>query len=128
MHTATREVIGVANASRPLAGKRVFQIAYNEELGRGRAQLLRQRGYGVVSVIGNEAAVVLLNAIHRYDLFIIGHGAPEETRKEMVDWLKARYPKVKVLALNPPHQEVPTADYNVVLNGPEKWLAIVAQQ
>ncbi len=40
----------------------------------------------------------------------------------MVDWLKAKYPNVKVLALNPPNQQLPGADYNVVQNGPEKWL------
>ena len=44
----------------------------------------------------------------------------------MADWLKERYPKVTILALNPPYQqELAPADYNVVLNGPEEWLFVV---
>jgi short-subunit dehydrogenase involved in D-alanine esterification of teichoic acids len=79
-------------------------------------------------VIGNEAAKVLLSTMQHTDLalFIVGHAAPEQTRKEMVDWLKAKYPNVKVLALNPPNQQLPDADYNVVQNGPEKWLPFVS--
>lgn len=55
------------------------------------------------------------------------HFLPEETRREMVDWLKAEYPTVKILALNPPNQQVLGADYNMPQNGPEKWLPIVFQ-
>src|SRR5439155_1510278 len=92
-----------------------------------RAELLLGCGYGVISVLGNEAAKVLLSSIQHYDLFIVGHAAPEETRREMVGWLKVKYPEVEILALNPPHQQVLRADYNVRLNGPENWLPIVAQ-
>jgi hypothetical protein len=126
----TRQVVAQMNVpqtKRRLA-KRIFHIAYNEELGVRRAELLRSSGYGVISVIGNERAKILLSSIQHYDLFIVGHAAPEQTRKEMVDWLKLKYPKVKILALNPSHQELSTADYNVLQNGPENWLAIVAQQ
>ena len=36
------------------------------------------------------------------------------------------YPKVPILALNPPYQEeLKPADYNLVLNGPEEWLFVV---
>ena len=45
----------------------------------------------------------------------------------MVDWLKAEYPTVKILAFNPPDQIVWKADYNVRQNGPEDWLPIVFQ-
>jgi hypothetical protein len=43
----------------------------------------------------------------------------------MVAWLRARYPRVRIIALNPPAEQIPTADYNVLQNGPEKWLLIV---
>src|SRR5205823_11600255 len=84
--------------------KRIFQIAYDEQLGLRRAELLRSLGYGVISVIGNDPAIILLTSIQHYDLFIVGHAAPEETRTEMVDWIKVKYPEVEILALNPPHQ------------------------
>jgi hypothetical protein len=60
-----------------------------------------------------------------YALFIIGHAASPKVRKEMADLLKARYPDVEILALDPPFQRLAPADYNVVLNGPEEWLFVV---
>src|SRR5258708_6721292 len=125
----TRQVVIQMNVARAKlrATTRIFQIAYNEDLGLGRAELLRSHGYGVISVVGNQAAKLLLTSIQRYGLFIVGHAAPEETRREIVDWLKAEYPKVKILALNPLNQQILRADYNVRQNGPENWLLIVTQ-
>jgi hypothetical protein len=123
----TRQVVMQMNIAAAKL-RRIFQIAYDEGQGLRRAELLRLRGFGVISVIGNDLAKVLLRSPQRYDLFIIGHAAPEETRREMVDWLKAEYPTVKILALNPPNQQVLGADYNAPQNGPENWLLIVSQQ
>jgi hypothetical protein len=108
--------------------KRIFQIAYTERLRSERAELLIHLGYGVISVIGNESAKILLNGIQHTDLalFIVGHAASEQTRTEMVDWLKAKYPSVRILALNPPNEQLLRADYNVVQNGPENWLPFVS--
>ncbi len=108
------------------ATKRVFQIAHDEELALQRTQLLKSQGYIVMSVIGNEAAKVVLSSTQHYDLFIVDHAAPEETRKEIVDWLRANYAKAKILALNP-GQQIPSADFNVTHDAPDKWVPIVAQ-
>ena len=108
--------------------KRIFQIAYDEETAGQRAELLRSLGYGVISALGNEAAKVLLTSIKNYDLFIVGHAAPEKRRKEMVDWLKVKYPNVKILAVNPAHQQMAQADYNAIQDGPESWLPFVTEQ
>ena len=43
----------------------------------------------------------------------------------MVAWLKANYPKVKIVALNPSKDQLVGADYNVVLNGHEEWLSLL---
>ena len=123
----TRQVVIQKNVP-PARLRRIFQIAYNLDLGLRRAEVLRSRGYGVISVVGNEAAKVLLSSIQRYDLFIVGHSAPEEIRKEIVAWLKSQYPNVKILSLNPPDHQLLAADYNVRQNGPETWLPIVSQQ
>ena len=125
----TRRVVAQLNVSKEKwrATKRIFQIAYDEQIGLRRAQMLRSLGYGVITVIGNDPARVLLTSIQHYDLFIVGHAAPEETRTEMVDWIKVKYPRVKILALNSPHQQLLNADYNATLNGPENWLPIVTQ-
>lgn len=131
IHLPTREFIFRADSPRkgPLVDKRVFQIAYTDKLRLERAAVLRSRGCGVISVIGNEAAKALLSSgFHKegdIDCFIIGHGAPEQTRIEMVDWIKAKFPQARILALNAPNQTMPGADYNVVENAPEKWLLLV---
>ena len=126
----TRQVVMYMNVPRAKlqATKRVFQIAYDEDTGLRRAELLRSCGYAVISVNGNQPAKLLLSSIQHYDLFIVGHAAPEETRREIVAWLKANYPDVKILALNPPNQQILGADYNVRQNGPQTWLPIVSQQ
>lgn len=107
-------------------GKRVFQIAYDEMLLVSRAELLKNRGYEVSSAIGNDGAKRILDKGERYRIFIVGHAAPLETREEMVSWLKANFPNIKILVVNPPASAIlAEADYNVVLNGPEAWLSIV---
>lgn len=122
----TRQIVALRNV--PRAVKQIFQISYDEQLGLRSAELLNSHGYSVVSVIGNDAAKVVLSSIQQYDLFIIGHAAAEETRQEMVIWLRMKYPTVKILALNPPNQEVLHADYNVWQSSPETWLPIVSHE
>jgi len=108
-------------------GDGVFQIAYDETLLITRAELLKNRGYEVSSVLGNDGAKHILDRRERYRLFIVGHAAARETREEMVRWLKVNFPDTKILALNPPHHaKLAEADYNLILNGPEEWLSVVA--
>jgi hypothetical protein len=122
--TKTHQLVMQLNVP-PARQRRIFQISYDEDEGLRRVELLKLRGYGVISVIGNDAAKVLLSSVQHYDLFIVGHTAPEEARREIVDWLKAQYPLTKVLILKPPDQQVPAADFNVP-NEPENWLPIVS--
>lgn len=116
---------------KPPTGKRktkpvIFQIAYDEQLMATRAEVLKAHGFAVTSVVGNDAAKAALAAPRDYSLFMLGHSAKPKDRKEMADWLKEKYPKVPILALNPPYQkQLEPADFNVVLNGPEEWLFIV---
>src|SRR5260370_39510127 len=78
----------------------LFQIGYDEKGINARAELLRRFGHEVNSATNNEAAKIALRADHDVDLFIVGHPSPEQTRKEMCAWLKANYPKGKVVALH----------------------------
>jgi hypothetical protein len=130
IHLPTQEIVARVNvgASRGAKGPPVvFQIAYDERLAVARTEVLRLHGYDVISVIGNEAAKIVLEMPQRCDLFIVGHRASEERRREMAAWLKAKYPGVQILALNSPQvEELVGADYNVKLNGPEVWLPVIA--
>jgi hypothetical protein len=129
IHLESGEIVARCNvgaSGREFGKPSLFQIGYDEPRARTRSQLLRARGYDVVSVIGNEAAKVILTLPSQFDMFIVGHNAPEPDRREMVAWLKEKFPRARVLALNRREiRELDGADYNVELNGPEVWLSIV---
>jgi hypothetical protein len=127
MQMHTRAVIFRAEA--PALGKRVFQVAYVESLGRERARRMRRLGYGVLSILGSESAKKLLEVAairpKDIDIFVIGHAAPNSERMKVVEWIRARYPLARVLAINPPDQPIPSADYNVLQGHPETWLPLL---
>ncbi|MGB7153582.1 MAG: hypothetical protein WBD08_05245, partial [Candidatus Acidiferrales bacterium] len=100
VYLPTQEIVARLNVQRD--GPLVFQIGYHSVLALQRTRVLRRHSYDVVSVLGNEAAKAVLGLPQKYDFFILGHTAPEETRKEMVAWLKAKFPGVPILALNSP--------------------------
>ena len=83
-----------------------------------------------MSIFGNEAAKLLLTTLRanqEFAFFIVGHAAPEKTRREMIEWLNKNYPGVKTIALNSPQESIPIADYNVIQNGPDAWLRLIAR-
>ena len=105
----------------------VFQIGYDEKELNARAELFRRCGHEVISVPHNEAAKDALTLIDNVDVFVIGHQAPEQTREEMVDWLKENFPTVKIVALIPSaNRQLSRADYNIVINDSEEWLSLLA--
>ena len=105
----------------------MFQIGYDEKELNVRAELFRRFGHEVISVPDNDAAKQALASAHNVDVFVVGYNAPDQTRKEMVDWLKENFPKVKIVALVPStHRPLPRADYNITLNDWDEWLALFA--
>jgi hypothetical protein len=116
-------------ATRRAPSRRIFQVAYDQALLFTRAELLKSRGYLVESVFGNDEAKRYLDGASGFDLFIIGHAADRRTREEMAEWLRERFPAVRILALNPPHHpELANADYNIRQNGPEVWLDLLSSK
>ncbi|HKW31561.1 MAG TPA: hypothetical protein VJN92_01050 [Candidatus Acidoferrum sp.] len=105
----------------------VFQIGYDEKDLNARAELFRRCGHHVISVVDNQAARQALTSIQNVDVFVVGPNTREETRKEMVDWLRANFPQIKIVALIPSaSHQVPRADYNIVLNDWDEWLSLLA--
>ena len=119
----TGEKISIKSAPKQI----VFQIGYDEKDLNARAELFRGVGHHVISVPDNEAAKRALTSIEKVHVFVVGQTAPEQTRKEMVDWLKANFPKVKIVALIPSaNRQLPRADYNVVLNDWDEVISLLA--
>jgi CheY-like chemotaxis protein len=111
----------------PIKSRVVFQIGYDEKELNARARLFRRFGHEVISVADNEAAMRALASIQNVDVFVVGHTAPEQTRKEMVDWLKENYPKCKIIALIPSvSRELLLTDYNVTQNDWTAWQSLFA--
>ena len=106
----------------------VLQICYDDSEGStARETLFRSFGHEVISVADNDAAKGALASIPKVDVFILGRTAPEQTRKEMVDWLKVNFPKAKIVALIP--SAIPQllgADYNVPRSNWDAWVSLLA--
>jgi hypothetical protein len=106
----------------------VFQIGYDDDRGSAaRETLFRSFGHEVISVADNAAAKRALAFIPDVDVFILGHTAPEQVRKEMVDWLKVNFPKAKIVALIPSASpQLLRADYNVPQRDWAAWVSLFA--
>jgi hypothetical protein len=107
----------------------VFQICYDDSEGStARETLFRSFGHEVISVADNDAAKGALASIPKVDVFILGHTAPEQTRREMVDWLKVNFPKAKIVALIPSAlPQLLCADYNVPQSNWDAWVSLFAR-
>ena len=106
----------------------VFQICYDDSEGStARETLFRSFGHDVISVADNDVAKGALASIPKVDVFILGHTAPEHTRKEMVDWLKVNFSKAKIVALIPSAiPQLLCADYNVPQSNWDAWVSLFA--
>ncbi len=106
----------------------VFQIGYDDDRGStARETLFRSFGHEVISVADNDAAKRALASIPNVDIFVLGHTAPEQTREEMVDWLKVNFPKAKIVALIPSASpQLLCADYNVPQSDWAAWVSLFA--
>ncbi|HKT23083.1 MAG TPA: response regulator [Terriglobales bacterium] len=82
---------------------RVLSIAYDPILEVTRADVLRQAGYDVVSVVGTDKG---RKAAEKsvFDLVVIGHSAPRAERTTLLKWLKAHFQRAHFIVLTKPHE------------------------
>ena len=105
--------------------KRIFLVGYDTAQLKAMAELLSRLGHEVFAATGNEAAMTALRSVEGTDLFVVGHQAPEQTRREMVTWLRVHFPKAKIVSLNPGQHAIWNADFNI-LWGKHDWILLVA--
>lgn len=107
--------------------KTILYIHYDPGLAEFRELVVGRLGYDVVSVVGSAAGRRQAKTRH-FDLFIIGHAAPDAERRAMAEWLKANVPGVPVLALCPePFHAVDYGDYRADAHNPDAWLHLVQE-
>lgn len=107
----------------------ILSIAYDPDLGETRRMLLKEAGYSVHSVVGNDAGMKAAERAN-FRMFIVGHDAPELQRMKMVHWLKKNHPKIPVLALQASAfcgKEFGEANCVASVEDPDEWLQAVAQ-
>ncbi len=106
----------------------IFQVGYDDDKGStARETLFRSFGHEAVSVADNDLAKRALASIPNVDVFILGPTAPEQTQREMVDWLKVSFPKAKIVALIPSASpQLLGADYNVPQSDWAAWVSLFA--
>jgi len=107
----------------------VLQVAYQGSLLATRGTILEERGYRVISVLGNKNAFkVGESVIGQIHVVLVGHCAPISVRREAIKYFKERYPALCVLALNSPENgsHLEEADFNSNSDDPEQWVNAVA--
>ncbi|MGI9101674.1 MAG: hypothetical protein ACR2IF_04430 [Terriglobales bacterium] len=105
---------------------RIFQVAYDQSLLAIRQEMLKTAGFDVVSAQGNQAAREMLSENHAYDLIVVGWSAGDHPRRDIVTWIKQRWPQLRVIALHDTRNHpIPDADYNSASENPHEWFEAV---
>ncbi len=105
---------------------RVFHIAYDASLLRARTAMLDHAGFQVTSVLGNEQARRVLTEQTDFDLVLVGWSADNETRRDIVRWLKQHLPSLRVFSLHTARaQPLAEADFNSCSENPAEWFTAV---
>ena len=105
----------------------VLQVAYYPALLNTRSEMLKNAGYRVTSVLGNEEAMALpASVIAAADLIVVGFSTGHSVRAAMVHWFKAHHPGIRVIALVFYNEEpFSEADACSTSEDPKIWLAAV---
>ncbi len=76
---------------------KVLSICYEPNFLYVRHMALKETGFAVDSVLGNNGATNLRTYDH--DIVVICHAAPLEVRQQMMNWIRKRSPNARVVAL-----------------------------
>jgi DNA-binding response OmpR family regulator len=91
-----------------------------------RELMLSREGFEVVSAVGFSAAVDACEN-GKFDLVIMGHSIPSADQDFIIKQLKA-LSDAPILALRRPHDgPLPTAQYNLDPDDPERFLSYVKE-
>src|SRR5215469_477904 len=91
---ARHPVFGKTN---PVAAGRILYINYNPSTLVRDEQLLMQAGYDVDTVFGIDG-LMACGSVADHTSISIDEACPRNVRKKLIHWLKANFPKLKILA------------------------------
>jgi DNA-binding response OmpR family regulator len=83
----------------------------------------------VTTVVGSDAGMEAAES-GKFTAFIVGHAAPEAERLRLIRWLKQKFPKIPVIALDRSRlsgQQFGEADCVVNADTPEQLLQGVSE-
>ncbi len=122
-HLRSGEIVARLNIAMSDRGKAFFYVGRDPAASANVTSSLSRLGYTVTTHQNNETARVVLGLMQSYDYFILGDGAAGQ--REAICWfIKNRFPRSVVLALNRHHSELAGADLNFPeISVPGKWIA-----
>jgi CheY-like chemotaxis protein len=106
----------------------ILQVEYRVTPLSVREEILQSLGHPVVSALGSRAARNLVLSTLQVGVVVIGHGAPRQERRELVDHFRKALPGVAIVALlGRRDQAFIQADVNCPADDPPQWVRIVSQ-
>jgi hypothetical protein len=129
VHRSTNEVVARMNVpSAKFRAPLVFKFAYDLAFADKIVHELAACGYRASYAAANDLAYAILTAPMKCDAFLLGYGAPIETRRKAAVWLRGNYPNVPIIALKSPSEpDVVAAHFNLELDGDGALLPTLAQ-
>lgn len=108
--------------------KTVLQIEFSPGILKDREAILRGAGCRVVSVLGCDDARTIDPVAHNVGVVVIGHGAAQEERQQLVSFFREKVPDLRIICLlrytDTPFREV---DFSVPADNPALWERTVIQ-
>ncbi len=104
----------------------VLHISYYSSLLHTREVMMTAAGHAVTSALGNEAGKELVHD-NDFDVAVVGFSGRLQDRREIVRWLKDRWPDLPVVALQSQSESIDGAECVVSGQDPKVWLDAVRQ-
>jgi DNA-binding NtrC family response regulator len=106
----------------------IVQVEFRESLLSIRDEILQSLGHPVISALGSRAARNLALSDALVGVVVIGHGAPQQERCELIAHFRETLPGVPIVALLGRRDTTfSKTDFNCPADDPTLWVRTVSQ-
>jgi hypothetical protein len=107
----------------PLRTRSIVQVEFSSSILRARREILADFGRPVFSLLGADAFAKFDLTSRSVGIVIIGHGATQSIRKELIRHVRSVLPDVPVIALlRRDEQPIESATQNLRADDPLAWV------